>query len=313
MAAIASQSFEALQSSRNFACAEPQLVPDLSVAQEPVYHAHGMVAVGKDTVRYTIAATESCDPSYMTILVNGLGGFKSSSRGWRDTNARDANEVTISFSPARNDGIKNNLFDPQRAQVEALACIVTDAKTNPDVQNLPNGDRIDFDRIRLTGQSLGGLPVARFAAEGDGRVEAATFIVSAGFNNGNALGHLGHVAVNLFDFLKADCTALLQSPHVGDGFRRNMLRMLKHNRRADRTAGELISALWSNISETVLALDAITCGIESKPDTLVPANSRLSEIVDYYKLANFGHLGPQINPKEVVAATVALHEQAGLR
>lgn len=280
---------------------------------EPLYLAHGQVEVGRDDVHYTVAATETCDPSHVTVLVNGLGGFKSSSRGWRNANARLGHEATISFSPVRNDGFVNNILDPQRAQVQAIEAILGDAKANQQIKDsLPHGDRIDFERVHLHGQSMGGLVVARCAESRPSQVEAAAFIVAAGLDKTSALGHLAHVGVNLLSTAE-DFTRLARSPHIGSSLAKTAANITRHHRRPDRTIGEVLSCLFEDHRERVAKLTSLTLYLAAENDSLVPDNESIRDIVTIYKKADITHLSPQREPEKVIAELLSMEKSVGLK
>lgn len=235
-----------------------------------------------------------------------------SSADWATETTLQACVPTLIFDPVRHDGIWNNVFRPQKAQVDIVPQILSAAPKNKALQNLPNGGHIAFDCVDLEAHSMGGIAATELAKQYPDLVKTVTYMLSVGFNEAQAIKHALHIAMHPRQ-LAGDILGLIQSPHIGANLGYAALKIVRYGRRPERVPGEVFSILWSNLVDDVMSLKATTFGIESDLDSLVCRSRQLETIVDYYVKASFGHFGPQTQPDIVVAETLALQQAASER
>jgi hypothetical protein len=287
-----------------------------TIPDNEVYHAHGSVFVEGEEVRYTAAYPEYVVEDGYQLLIPGFGAFKRISRSERDL-AAQAGKVTVSYDPPRvtDGGTVTNLTDAQRIHETAITAIANHLPTNREARNMPNGNSLGYDRIRLSPHSMGGEPAIRFALDNHDRIESIVLRATVGF---------GTPRLSLF--LSADPARFAQEAagYVFSGqlelTPRNLLRAIKYYGRVpSRTVGEFISCFMSDLSDETeelgqLGVPVAYLGYEK--DKLVPPEQARPKaepaVKAFHVLKGSGHVTPQKMPATSAVSTLNVHHEISI-
>ncbi len=283
----------------------------LPIEGNPFHVKHGLVEVSGQEIQYTGAYPEELKYDGVAITIPGFGGFKQTSRPLRTTLAQEG-VATITYGPARDDDYNtaDRLLNSQELHTKTVEAIIEDLRDNPYVRSeVPNGGKIDFDRIWLLPHSMGNLAAADFAEEHYSQVEAIT-----------SLAGVGHGSPTLKQFLNP-----LFIPKAALAIRHEVLPYLKsglvdinaanayralhyYAKNPTRTIGEAIACLTTDLRPTYERLGELgvkTAFIAFEHDCLIPVNVQIAENVDQYReVRGTGHLAPMLKSARVVSHAI---------
>lgn len=243
------------------------------------------------------------------VIVPGFGGVKRLSRELRDDLAGQENSAALSYEPARHGGYARDLLDSQKLHFDTLTAILQDLPDNEQLLDTPNGDKLDFKRVVLLPQSMGGLAATKRALKYPDETEQVIYMGSIGLEEprvmfgfvGRLLESTGRDTASKFVHGKLipDASRLKTAYQVGSYYLRNPVR----------TAGEIGSCFAADIRRPVQLLPDLgvkTGALYFGEDKLVPPTLEVMEAASHIVqicelIEDFGHLAPQRQSAETAA------------
>jgi pimeloyl-ACP methyl ester carboxylesterase len=262
---------------------------------------HGSVSVpGTDEpVRYTVGLPDDPQDPHFHMFVPGFGGFKRTSRKIRTTLSQAEEIATISYEPARNGGIVNDLISPQQVHIDTINAIAQDLPRNPRLQELPASHDIDYSQLVLLPHSMGGLPAIEHSLKHTADVSRLIMIATVGNEPPVKLGFVPRLGFSLINEI-APAAIKSDLSDVKDGLAMLTRTVKYYGSNPIRTTGEIASCMLADKRERLKKLGAL--GVKTalylpEHDKLIPANVSMEAsgaLVDYIEIAaGINHLAPQ--------------------
>jgi pimeloyl-ACP methyl ester carboxylesterase len=282
---------------------------DPYVINQLFHTAHGAVHVphASEPVKYTLTVPAEVVHPTIHLIVPGFGGFKSSSRGLRNSLSQHQGTAAISFEPPRQGRLLEDLFDAQRLHTDTIDAILDDVAYNEQLQDIDSAAQLDLSSVVLDPHSMGSLSATRYALAHSQNVKSITYIESVGLEDPRP-----------WRFMSRLLPAIIQDigPSIAKGELRDygthsdlLLKAIHYyGRNPLRTVGEIASCMKGDIRDSVIALKA--AGVKQAMlygdrDPLLPAELSVNasaHLVDHCEvMPNAGHAAPQAQAQRVAS------------
>ena len=285
-----------------------QLAPEGAETDFQTYHTvRGIVEVHGATTTYNLNVPTDPDTLVITAFKNGFGAFKKTMRGIGNATAQQGTP-SLWYAPIRGSerSMRQDLSDATGVHVDTMRAILDDLASNPQLQDVPNGDQINMNKVNLAPHSYGGASAVRFALRHPEDVDNIVFIQAVGLENPQMHRFFGRLPA----FFKHELTPFLAS-HGPEFSVWDARRAIKHFI-ADpcQTMGEMLACLTTDNRPHLPTLRQHGIGtaiLTGTRDNLIPAapiESIARHMVDHYEKLDTDHLGPQREPQKLAQAVI---------
>lgn len=273
--------------------------------------------------RYTLGIPmgEELRDNRLHGIVSGFGGFKRSSRAWRDAMVTQEGIATFSFEPARYGGLRNDLLRPQKAHYDTLSLVIEDIAQHPGLEEVLDKDALEIDETVLLQHSMGGLAGPVYAIKNPGSVSQLTLVEAAGTEEAKWSRFFPRLP--LFGALEVTPAVLENKFCDPEDTWKMLVGVAKYYySNPVRSVGEMLSCIRADRRPMLASLGEAgiyLAMIYGERDSLIPAKEAMAATKDlpvgYRSIIDIDHLGPQteaaVVAEEVACASDSYYEPLG--
>lgn len=288
---------------------QPELHPgNAENVEAQLYHyASGKVTVHGVSTNYAVTVPTDLINSEITAYVNGLGAFDKTMWHIRSETSSQGT-AALSMAPIRRSkrSRREDVGDASRVHTDTISAIFDDLPNNKQLKNIPNGDRLSFNKVNLAAHSYGGDPALNYGLEHPENVSNIVFIQAIGLENPTPMRFIPRLPA----FVRHELLPFTR--HAGPDFSyMDGMRALVHFLSDPfQTFGEIRTCMQTDNRPHLPTLRdhkiglAILTGARDHLIPTGPTEDIARHMVDYFEKLDIDHLGPQNQPRKVAAAVI---------